>query len=723
MAKHITWAEVESRPRRREPRLSLPDVVWRHKALVLCAVAAALVLGWLHLQRTPRRYQSTAELLLARGGPARGTASADAPAEFTAARLTSTVLRSLQSSPVLGAAIERYHLAALPSLSGQARPAETILANLTLNRLDESPGTSLVELAYRGPQADDCTTILQAVVESYLQHLRQQRQGFSAELTRLLHQAKDELAKQIQEQETVLRKFHADTPALTQATDLIKLHEQRIAQCEETRGLVLKLQRELKPRSETVRAALKQGINHDSLSMLVTALSETDQVANSSRIAFEQQLFAAMLEERKLLLEYGLEHPKVKEVRKTINLLREKLGVKPLGDKADSGDFVATYLGWLEQESVLAVARLKELDARIAEERGEIRQLDQARLMDQQYREGLERTKQLFDVAVKRMVELTVEGDYGGVIAQLVAPPDRATPLQPAWTFVLGLAGGLGLLAGLVLGGVVELASRHFRAAAEWEKQLGVAILGRIPAAPDLTQTKGPQTGTSAALPTAPLCVQHDAQGAAARAYQAAYAGFAPAVEGGGFKIIQVTSPEHGQGKAQLAANLALLAAQAGRRVLLIEADLRHGKFQEYFALPDAPGLGALLAGEAELTAVIRPTAAGNLWVVPAGPRPPQPSDLLVGPRLRQFFEALRPQYDLLLVTTPPALASADASVVSARVDAVLLAIAPPPLGSDAALRCVEIFRGLGKPIVGAVAQAGSVLPAPAGREPVEENG
>ena len=723
MAKHIAWTEVESRPYRREPRRSLPGVVWRHKGWMVCTMALALVLGWLHLQRTPREYQSTAQLLLARSGSVRGITASEPPAELSAARLTAAVLRSLQSPPVIGAAVEQYHLADLPSLAGKANPAEAILADLRVTPLEESPGASFVELAYRGLQADDCTKILQAVVESYLQYLRTQRQGFSTDLTRLLHQAKDELARQIQEQEVAERKFRGDTPGLSQAAELIKLHQQRITQCEETRGLILKLLSELKPRTETVRAAVKEGINRDTLSMLVTALSDTDQVANSARLLFEQQLFSAMLEERQLLIEYGLDHPKVKDVRKKVNLLREKLGVQPLGDKADSADFVATYLGWLEQEQKLAAARLKELDARTEAERQEVRQLEQAQLKDQQYREGIERSKQLFDVVVKRMVELTVEGDYGGIAAQLVAPPDRAAPLQPAWALVLGLAGGLGLLAGFALGCVVELASRQFRAAAELEKQLGVAILGRIPAEPGGPPSNGPQTALPGAPQAAVLCVQHDPQGAAATAYRAAYATFAPPVEGQALKIIQVTSPGHGQGKARLAANLAVLAAQAGRRVLLVEADLRHGKFHEYFTVEETPGFGALLAGTAEMAAVIRPTAVANLWVVPAGARPQQPSDLLVSPRLRQFFDAVRPQYDLLLVTTPPALTSADASIVSARVDAVLLAIAPPPLEYDAALRSVEIFRGLATPIVGAVVQAGSFPPAPADHEPGEENG
>jgi tyrosine-protein kinase Etk/Wzc len=172
-----------------------------------------------------------------------------------------------------------------------------------------------------------------------------------------------------------------------------------------------------------------------------------------------------------------------------------------------------------------------------------------------------------------------------------------------------------------------------------------------------------------------------------------------------------------------LAANLAVVAAQAGRRVLLIEADLRHAKFRDYFALEETPGLAALLAGEAEMAAVIRPTAVNNLWVAPAGSRESQPSDLLVSSRLRQFLDAQRPYYDLLLVATPPTLAAADASLVAARVDAVLLAIALPPLEYDATLRSVEIFQGLATPIVGAVVQARSLSAGPSDHEPVEKNG
>ena len=156
-------------------------------------------------------------------------------------------------------------------------------------------------------------------------------------------------------------------------------------------------------------------------------------------------------------------------------------------------------------------------------------------------------------------------------------------------------------------------------------------------------------------------------------------------------KVIQITSPNPGDGKTTLAANLAVSIADSGKRVLLIDADFRRPKVHKYFGLDNAVGVSTVIAGEAEIPDAIRPTAVENLSAMPCGPRPHNPADLLTSPRFKEMIDLVREQYDFVIVDTPPLLAVTDPSVVAPRVDGVLMVLRLSKHARDAAMRATEL--------------------------------
>src|SRR6202011_4646557 len=115
--------------------------------------------------------------------------------------------------------------------------------------------------------------------------------------------------------------------------------------------------------------------------------------------------------------------------------------------------------------------------------------------------------------------------------------------------------------------------------------------------------------------------------------------------------------------------------AQSGKRVLVIDADIRKPRLHQAFGIANRMGLSLILAGEAEPVDAIQESGVPNLWLLPCGPLPPNPAELLTRPRFNEFLDPIRVQYDFVLIATPPLLAVTDPSVVAPRVDGVLLVI------------------------------------------------
>jgi tyrosine-protein kinase Etk/Wzc len=129
-------------------------------------------------------------------------------------------------------------------------------------------------------------------------------------------------------------------------------------------------------------------------------------------------------------------------------------------------------------------------------------------------------------------------------------------------------------------------------------------------------------------------------------------------------RVVVLTGPASGVGKSFIAINLAVLLAATGKKVLLIDGDMRRGKLERSFEGERMPGLAELLAGSIGLEEVIRTTRIPSLDFIPAGRRPNNPSELLMSPRLQQYLDALGRTYDAVIIDTPPVLAVTDALII-----------------------------------------------------------
>lgn len=167
-------------------------------------------------------------------------------------------------------------------------------------------------------------------------------------------------------------------------------------------------------------------------------------------------------------------------------------------------------------------------------------------------------------------------------------------------------------------------------------------------------------------------------------------------------QVMLVTSPNASEGKTTTICNLAVSFAQIGKRVLLIEGDLRRPRLHQYLQLSNAKGMTNVLTQREAIEEVIQ-TTAYDVHVLTCGPIPPNPAELLNSNRLKELIQQLKNQYDIILIDTPPVGVVTDAAILSTLVDGVIMVIASHQTESDLALRSMKLLETVGAKVLGTV--------------------
>jgi succinoglycan biosynthesis transport protein ExoP len=188
-----------------------------------------------------------------------------------------------------------------------------------------------------------------------------------------------------------------------------------------------------------------------------------------------------------------------------------------------------------------------------------------------------------------------------------------------------------------------------------------------------------------------------------AEAYRTLRASIGFAAFDGPIRRLQITSASQGEGKSTTSANLATAMARDGKRVILIDADLRSPSVHRLLGAPLSPGLSEVLAGMATLDAVLQPTEIENLRIISAGSIPPNPAELLSSRAFEEVIEQLDQRADVLIFDTPPCVPVIDPALVAGRMDAVILVLQVGETRRGSVKQTIELLRQTRTRVLGVV--------------------
>lgn len=296
-------------------------------------------------------------------------------------------------------------------------------------------------------------------------------------------------------------------------------------------------------------------------------------------------------------------------------------------------------------------------------------------------------------VLQQRLSDLTSNAGVALSSSQVVQRAETpASPVSPdvVRNGILALLAGLGLGIGFAF--LRERLDDRVKSRLEVERRLGAPVLAAVPRVSGWRRNDEAQ-----------LVMRSDPKSPVSESYRTLGTNVQYLASRRGLRVVMLTSAIGGDGKSTTSSNLAVVLAQAGKRVVLISADLRRPRLHQFFGLQNTRGLSEILAGRATVAEVAVDPGIPNLRLINAGAVPQDPAALLGSPLARDFFQRARDLAEFVLIDTPPVLAVADASILSPMVDGTVFVLDAARSGRSAMLQARNQLETAGAQIIGAV--------------------
>lgn len=269
------------------------------------------------------------------------------------------------------------------------------------------------------------------------------------------------------------------------------------------------------------------------------------------------------------------------------------------------------------------------------------------------------------------------------------------------------LAAAVGLV--LASGGayLLEYLDDTVKTSESIKKQLGLNTLSAIPA---FVESKSNVLSGNVAVDDSKLVMLNNPNSAHAEAFRILRTNIQYADINRRFRNILITSPEPGDGKSTVIANLGMALAQAGKRVIIIDADLHRPTQHQVFQVPNTVGVTtALFGGVTNVTQLLHPTRTPGLRILTSGPLPPNPSELLGSDLMSQLLDVLEHEADIILMDSPPATILIDAATLSVQADAVVLVVRAGKTSRNTARQAVEALGQVKANVAGVILNGVSI--------------
>lgn len=723
--------------------IDLINILLRRKHLIIASAFFGLLAGASYFLLTQPSYESRAQVLVmqndgvlseVRGGNSRDSVSED---------LLATHMSMLQSKRIVEAALRRESLDQLPSivskLDKDKSAADYVLDNLKVSRGGEGAARNarVLSVVFRHTDAQDCQRVTAVILDEYREFVAEKFRDVNEEAVGLIDRARLELESDIEKLSNDYREFRNNVPLLSategganvyamQYETLSKELSTLTIDIDESRGRLSLVKDQLKrleddDAHQIEKLALIDEQNAARLGILVTVERGESQTAafqalQPERIAGATSEYTSLLTLKSQLAhamqEHGPKHPAVTKLESQIKemdaFLRDREGVLGVSDEAallTPDDVMGAYVRLLENDLTGLEMRRAELVKQIAWVEGKAKELVDYELEDEQRIREMARSEELYDSIVSRLKDINMQKDASGLIQEVIEEPEVGKKVAPKAVLAAAIAVFVAtLLSGLSLT-LSELTDRKVHSAREFEGIYQAKVISHLPDLDDDRDARSSLRKIAAGNPQVSpyvICL-HDRKSRVSEAFRAIRTQLLLKLNLEQ-KVVAISSPNPGDGKSTVSANLAVSLAQSGKSVLLIDCDLRRPAVHAIFGLSNEVGLSNVLTEEVDFQDAFQGGVTENLSLLTAGPSPESPAELLCSDRFRGLLEVLKHKFDVVLLDCPPMLAVTDPTIVASLVDNVLLVTTCLDVrGQPKARQCSRILESCGASVAGII--------------------
>jgi polysaccharide biosynthesis transport protein len=568
-------------------------------------------------------------------------------------------------------------LVAGDDLPAEAPAAEETLAQAMaidafLERLSVSPvrNSRLVDVSFRSEDAALAAQVANTIAKSYIEQNLDFRFTSTREASAWLTEQLAEQRRQVEAAEARLQQYREQNEAISfEARENIVVQKLADLNAAVTRAKTDRLQKESMYRQ--LAAIQDKPTELDTFPAILGNQFIQQQKASLAQLQRDQVQLGERLGER---------HPDMIKIRSAIDAAQLRLSTE-----------VNKIVQAVRTEYQAAVAQEQSLAAALNQQRGEALSMNRAAIDYGVLDRDVESSKQIYQSLLQRAKETGISGELKTSNVRVVdAAAMTSSPVSPrrALTILIGLLGGS--LLGIGLAFFFEYLDNRLKTPEEVETHLGLPSLGLIPSLAAEGHGANP-------------LINNGVPPNFAEAFRALRTNILFSATDDRCRSVVVTSTAPGEGKTMVASNLAVGMAQAGQRVLLIDADMRRPRGHEVFGVKSDPGLSNVLVGAAKPGDVVHETAVANLWVMAAGKTPPNPAELLGSRRFVELLGTVTEQFDLVVIDTPPVMAVTDAAIAANRASGVLFVVAAEQTNRQAAQQALDQLEHARARFVGAV--------------------
>lgn len=546
--------------------------------------------------------------------------------------------------------------------------------------------TRLVHIRIKDTSPERAALLANTVAEEYMSKSVEDRLGSTTAALDWLGGQLDGLKGQLEHSELALHEFkeknHSLSISLKDRQNIVAADIQRYSEAL-TGARTSRIQ--LAARLE----ALEKANSSNPLEVHATAIDE------ATTVRALRKLYATALAERdETAVEYGPAHPKLRGIEAKLAVIKSQMRAEVDGvirrAAVDLGEIVSTERGL---RSAVADANSDGMALNLQEI--EYRRLTRER----------DNTAELYAAILERTAETdlarALRVDYAQIIDRARVP---SASVSPRLRVNLPVGGIMGALVGLMVSVILLRTDRSLRDA-ESVEALGLTVLGLVPG---MTPKGGRgarsgRRGDRKEDRERDLVVHLNPKSPVAECCRTVRTNLTFAAADSKHKTLLITSASPREGKTTVSINLAVSMAQSGKRVLLVDTDLRKPRVHRAFGLRANVGVTSILVGDKKLGEAAQETEVPGLSVLASGPIPPNPSELLHTSQFRQLIEDCRTEYDLVMFDSPPLAAVTDAAVIAPQVDGVVLVVHARDTTRDSIKMALRQLRDVSSNIVGGV--------------------